>query len=164
MYVPCVASSVKRAWWCTHMYVLEGMYVCMYVCISMYVCVYYDVQYMYRYYIHVSPNTPVAPLTSSRCSSHQMPRDIFFCEEIPSLEAKIQTFICQKEQMGSWSWRRRFVRFLTQQPFLEWHKLSHMAGTKAFQSCGSAYRRLERHGWCKIAYFLTFHSKKSQKS
>ena len=47
---------------------------------------------------------------------------------------------------------------------MEWHKLSRMTGTKASQSCDSVYRRLKRHGWCKKSFFLTFHSKKSQKS
>ena len=42
--------------------------------------------------------------------------------------------------------------------------MSHMAATKAFQSCDSVYRRLERHGWCKKSFFLTSHSKKSPKS
>ena len=39
-----------------------------------------------------------------------------------------------------------------------------MAATKAFQSCDSVYRRLERHGWCKKSFFLTFHSKKLQRA
>jgi hypothetical protein len=36
---------------------------------------------------------------------------------------------------------------------MEWHKLSRMTGTKAFQSFDSVYRRLERHGWCKKSFF-----------
>ena len=108
------------------------------------------------------PNWPAGSVPLHKCHG-----DIFFCEEIPSLEPKICQWMCQDSILGLID-RARAPNCVSKDPAtifgMEWQKLSRMTGTKAFQSCDSVYRRLERHGWCKKSFFLTFHSKKSQKS
>ena len=112
--------------------------------------------------IHPSfpPPSPMARLTSSQCSSHQIQHGHFFLWR--------DSFSTSKDRAVKMPIRARAPNCVSKDPAtifgMEWHKLSRMTGTKAFQSCDSVYRRLERHGWCKKSFFLTFHSKKSQKS
>ena len=119
--------------------------------------------------IHPSfpPPSPMAWTTSSQCSSHQIQHGHFFLwrdsfsrsKDRPVKMPRITSMLMD---------RARAPNCVSKDPAtifgMEWHKLSRMTGTKAFQSWDSGYRRLERHGWCKKSFFLTFHSKKSQKS